>query len=228
VAITGSFYLNSDWLPDLPAERLEIIKRTIPAHGVTARPVDYFDNGLPTTWLVTDTRQTVRRDVIGLFNFNDGEMNANETCERLGLVPGKTYHAFDFWANKPIPDLSGSFKEQVAPRSCRVIAVRAEEGHPVVLSSSRHVTQGIVDIADEVWGRGKLSATSKVVGNDPYELRIAGLTGGNKTWKLVSADISSKDKAAGVTVSSRESSGLVRVTLQCPQRRDVKWTVRFE
>jgi hypothetical protein len=29
-------------------------------------------------------------------------------------------------------------------------------------------------------------------------------------------------------VSSHESSGLVRVTLRCPQSRDVKWTVRFD
>jgi hypothetical protein len=229
VAITDSFRLNSDWIPGLSADRIEIIKRIIPAHGATARPVDYFDNRFMTTWIVTDTRQSVRRDVIGVFNFHDGEMKVNESCEqRLGLVPGKTYHAFDFWANEPIPDFTGSFKTQVAPRSCRVIAVRANEGHPVVLSSSRHVTQGIVDITGEVWLKRKLSATSKVVGNDPYELRIAGLTDGGKTWKLVSADISPRDKAAGVTVSSRESSGLVRVTLQCPQSRDVKWTVQFD
>jgi hypothetical protein len=228
VAITGSFSLNSDWLPDLPPERLEIIKRIIPAHGVTAQPVDYFDNRFTTTWLVTDTRQSVRRDVIGLFNFYDGEMIVNETCERLGLVPGKTYHAFDFWANEPLPDFAGSFKTQVAPRSCRVIAVRADEGHPVVLSSSRHVTQGIVDITDEVWLKGKLSATSKLVGNDSYEIRIAGLPDGGKIWKPVSVAISPRDKAAGVTVSSHESSGLVRMTLQCPQSRDVKWTIQFD
>jgi len=228
VAITGFFALNSDWLPDLPAERLEIIKRIMPAHGVTARPVDYFDNRFTTTWLVTDTRQSVRRDVIGLFNFHDGEMKVNETCERLGLLPGKAYHAFDFWANEPIPDFTGSFRLQVAPRSCRVIAVRADEGHPVVLSSSRHITQGIVDITDEVWLKGKLSATSKIVGNDPYQLRVAGLTDGGKTWKLVSVGISPSDKAAGVTVSSQASSNLVLVTIQCPQSRDVKWTVQFE
>jgi hypothetical protein len=228
VGITGFFALNSDWLPGLPAERLEISKRIMPAHGATARPVDYFDHRFTTTWLVTDARQTARRDVIGLFNFYDAEMKVNETSERLGLRPGKAYHAFDFWANEPIPDFRASLKTQVAPRSCRVIAVRADEGHPVVLSSSRHVTQGIVDITGEVWREGKLSAISKVVGNDPYELRIAGLTDGGKTWRVVSVDISPSDKAAGVTVSSHESSGLVRVTLRCPQSRAVKWTVRFD
>ena len=63
-------------------------------------------------------------------------MQVNESCDqRLGIVPGKTYHAFDLWANEPVPDFSGSFKLQVAPRSCSVIAVRADEGHPVVLSN---------------------------------------------------------------------------------------------
>jgi hypothetical protein len=225
--ITGFFALNSDWLPRLPAERIEIVKRILPAHGATARPVDYFDNRFMTTWVVTDTRQTVRRDVIGLFNYHDAEMKVNETCERLGLDPGKTYHTFDFWANEPLPDFTGSFKTQVAPRSCRVIAVRADEGHPLVLSTSRHVTQGIVDVSGEAWRRGKLSATSKVVGNDPYELRIAGLADGGKSWRLASADISPGDKAAGVTVSSRESPDLVRVTIRSPQSREVKWTVQF-
>ena len=71
---TGFFALNSDWLPNLSAERLEIVKRIMPAHGVTARPVDYFDHRFMTTWIVTDTRQSVRRDVIGVFNFHDAEM----------------------------------------------------------------------------------------------------------------------------------------------------------
>ncbi|MCX6930020.1 MAG: hypothetical protein NT154_43425 [Verrucomicrobia bacterium] len=156
-------------------------------------------------------------------------MKVNENCEhRLGLIPGKTYHAFDFWADEPMPDFTGSFKMQVAPRFCSVIAVRADEGHLVVLSSSRRVTQGIVDITGEVWRKGRLSATSKVVGNDRYELRIAGLTDGGKTWKLGSVDIAPRDKAAGVTVLSHESSGLVRVTLQSPQSRDVKWTIQFD
>jgi len=81
-------------------------------------------------------------------------MKVNEKCEkRLGLVLGKTYHAFDFWANEPMLDFTGSFKMQVAPRSCSVIAVRAGEVHPVVLSSSRRVTQGIIDTTGEVHAR---------------------------------------------------------------------------
>ncbi len=227
-AITGSFCLNSDWLPDLPPERLEIVKRILPAHGATSRPVDYFDERFATTWLVTDTRQKVRRDVIGVFNYHDGEMKVDDTCEKLGLVPGKTYHAYDFWAKKALPDFAGSLVTSLEPRSCRVIAVRADEGHPLLLSTSRHVTQGMVDVSDEAWLDGQLSATSKVVGNDPYQLRIAGLTDGGKAWKAVAVAVSPEDKAAGVDVVFEKSSGLLLVTIRCNQSRDVKWAVRFE
>ena len=122
----------------------------------------------------------------------------------------------------------GGFQCEVPPTSCRIIAVRADEGHPVLLSTSRHVTQGIVDVSGETWRRGKLSATSKVVGNDPYELRIAGLTSSGRIWKLVSAEVSVSDKAAGVTVSCQESSGLLRVTIRFPESREVKWTFQFK
>ena len=229
VAITGSFALNSDWLPALPADRLDIIKRILPAHGAAARPVDYFDNRFMTTWVVTDTRQSVRRDVIGIFNFNDGEKIVDESsAQRLGLVAGKTYHAFDFWAKTPLPDFTAALQMKVAPRSCSVIAVRADAGHPLVLSSSRHVTQGMVDITDEAWLKGRLAATSKLVGNDPYELRIAGLTDGGKTWKPGAVTVSPDDTAAGVTVSSEISSGLLLVTLRSPHSREVKWAVQFD
>lgn len=228
VSIAGQFYLNSDWLPDLPPDRLEVMKRTMTHHEATARPVDYFDSFLPTTWLVTDTSQNVRRDVLGVFNQEKTELKVDYSCAKLGLDPKKIYFAFDFWDNAPLPSFQGRFQCKVPPTSCRVIAVRADEGHPVLLSTSRHVTQGIVDVTGEAWRNGKLSATSQVVGNDPYELRIAGFAGGGKLWKFVVADVSASDQAAGVTVSCKESSGLLRVTLQSPKSRDVKWTVQFK
>jgi hypothetical protein len=232
VAISGQFYLNSDWLPGLPAERLDIMKRTMPAHGVMARPVDYFDSPLPTTWLVTDSRQTVRRDVIGLFNWDTPVLKADYACAKLGLDPAKTYHAFDFWANQPLSSFKGKFKSEVLANSCRVISVRAEVGHPLLVSTSRHVTQGIVEVTGEEWNaaRKTLSGVSQVVGNDSYELRLAGLNAGKK-WKLTSAKVSAKDKAAGVAITLRPAvageEGWCRVGIDAKQSRAVRWTLEF-
>ena len=69
---------------------------------------------------------------------------------------------------------------------------------------------------------------SRVVGNDPYELRIAGLSTPSMGWKLTTAEVSASDEAAGVTVSFRESPGLLRVTLRSAESREVKWTLTFK
>jgi hypothetical protein len=231
VALSGSFNLNSDWIPGLPAERLDILKRTLPAHGVTARPVDYFDAPMPTIWLVSDTRHTPRRDVLGLFNWTDKEQSISYSAAKAGLDPAATYHAFDFWDKVPLPAFRGEFKFKVPGQSCRVIAARAAAGHPVLVSTSRHVTQGIVDVSAEKWNAAaqELSATSQVVGGDPCELRIAGLDDG--PWKLVSAVVSQADQAAGVTLTAMPpvpgETGWVRVLAASPTSRTVQWRLKF-
>ncbi len=233
VAITGQFFLISDWLPDLPPERLEVLKRTMTHHNATARPVDYFDNFLPTTWLVTATNDTVRRDVIGVFNQETNELNIGYSCARLGLDPGRNYYAFDFWANSPLPSFQDGFECQVPPTSCRIIAVRGAEGHPELVSTSRHVTQGIVDVTGENWNasRQTLSGVSQIVGNDAYELRVAGLDEGGKKWRLATATVSAKDQAAGVAIASKpevaDEEGWCRVGIDGKASRAVRWTLEF-
>jgi hypothetical protein len=227
VSLTGQFFLLSDWLPNLPPERLEVLRRTLAHHNATARPVDYFDNALANTWLVTDDQSGVRRDVIGVFNFYGEPLKVDYACAKIGLDPGKTYHAFDFWANTLLPDFQGRFQVIVRPNACRVIAVRAAEGHPVVVSTSRHVTQGIIDVTGEKWSGNALSGASAVIANDPYELRIAGSTDGGKRWKPVGITLAPEDIAAGVTASLHEDRELLRATIKSPDTRTAKWKVRF-
>lgn len=233
VSIAGQFYLNSDWLPDLPPDRLEVMKRTMPHHDATARPVDYFDNFLPTTWLVTDTSQSVRRDVIGVFNQDDAGLKVDYPCAKLGLDPTKNYYAFDFWADAPVPSFQGQFNCEVPPTSCRILAVRADEGYPVLVSTSRHVTQGMVDVTGEKWqaARQTLSGVSQIVGQDAYELRIAGLNPGPRKWKLASATVSADDQAAGVVITVKPAvaaeTGWGRVGIGAKKSRAVHWTLRF-
>src|SRR5262249_54370891 len=149
VALSGQFNLNSDWLPGLPGERLNILKRCLPSHHVLARPVDYFDSILPAIWLVTDRSRSVRRDILGLFNWESEAQVIRSDASRAGLEPDRSYHAFDFWSRIALPDFRGAFEFSLPAQSCRVVALRAAEDHPVLVSTSRHVTQGIVDVTNE-------------------------------------------------------------------------------
>ncbi len=226
VAVAGQFNLNSDWLPGLPAERLEILKRCMPSHAAQARPVDYFDTPMPSMWLLTDASQAVRRDVLGLYNWDSTDKSLACDAAKAGLKAGTTYHAFDFWANASLSDFADRFEFSVPKESCRIIAVREAEDHPVLVSTSRHVTQGIVDVVDEKWSDSTLSATSKVVGGDAYELRIAGV---KEDWKSVSASVSADDQAAGVNILPMESgSGWLYLKILSKESREVKWAVGFE
>ena len=234
VALSGQTCLNSDWLPALPAERLDLIKRTIPPHGAAARPVDYFDTVMPRIWLLTDTRHAPRRDVLGLFNWENEDQTIACSAAKAGLDPAQTYFVFDFWAGAPLPPFSGAFSFEVPGQSCRVIALRAAAGHPVLVSTSRHVSQGILEVSAENWNpRAKvLSGLSQVVGHDPYELRLAGLEEDGKRWKLLSATVSSADHAAGATVEPRPMAageeGWLRVLINSAQSRPVKWALKFD
>lgn len=233
VALAGQFFLVSDWLPALPPERLEILKRTMASHFATARPVDYFDQELPSTWLVTDSRSGVRRDVIGVFNQETNALTVHFSSAKLGLDPAKSYYAFDFWSNSPAPSFQGDFKCEVPRTACRILAVRGRENHPVLVSTSRHITQGMVDITSETWDAEKMTLTgvSQIVGNDPYELRVAGLDEAGKRWKLVSAQVAAKDRAAGVLLTCKpanpDENGWCRVGIDNKATLAVHWILAF-
>lgn len=226
VSLSNQFYLVSDWLPNLPAERLEILKRTMASHHATARPVDYFDHALANTWLVSDAASGVRRDVIGVFNFYNTPLQVSHAFGKLGLDPAKTYHAYDFWADQPLPDLKGSYQDTIPANACRVIALRAVEGRPVLLSTSSHVTQGMVEVANEKWAANTLSGASRVIGGDPYELRIRVPDG----WTLerAGAVYSSSQQLPPLKVEASRVPGLVRVRVQGPANGSIAWNVSFK
>jgi hypothetical protein len=226
-AIAGQLYYVSDWLPDLPAERLEILKRTMTSHGLTtARPVDVLDNWMPQTWLLTDTRGHTRRDIVAIYKWWDETGPFSITTERLGLPQAKEYVAFDFWANRFLHSFKDTLAVMLEKDSCSVLAVRPVADHPQLLSTSRHVTQRIVDVTEETWDAksNTLSGVSAIVGGDPYELRIALPAGG---WKALEVTLSADDLKAGVTTSIKPDGEHVRIALNGTTSRTVRWSVRF-
>jgi hypothetical protein len=229
VAISGQIYLSSDWLPELPAERLEILKRTIPSHGLLPRPVDLFERPIPRIWLLTDDHTNIRRDVVALYNWDSEEKMIEYPMGKIGLDSKRSYQAFDFWANRLLPQIEGVFRVSVPAQSCRILALRQASDQPQLLSTSRHVTQGIVDVLEEKWDQATmvLQGTSRIVANDPYELRVS-LPAGDRAWRLKSARVVWDGKAAGsITVPIKPGPGLARIILNSPAGGEVRWALNF-
>jgi Alpha galactosidase C-terminal beta sandwich domain len=226
VALSGQFFLSSDWLPDLPVERIEIIKRSMASHNGIARPVDAFDRSIPAIWLASDDKSGTQRNVIGLFNWKTNEEEIASSLKWAGLSGKETYHAFDFWENKVLPDISGSFSFNLPSESCKVIALRAKTDHPVVVSTSQHLTQGMIDLISEKWEDGTLSGTSKVIGGDDYELRIAGLDDDTQ-WIPDKALIIDDEASVTIEMLPRTEKGWLRVLIKAQNDMTLNWQIKF-
>ena len=143
--------------------------------------------------------------------------------KQLGLPAGE-YVAFDYWSNQFLPAMSGPQSFELPPGSCKIIALRRKLDRPQVLSTSRHVTQGAVDLSACQWdaAAGVLRGKSKVVGGDRYEFRIDAAAA-----QLSNCTVSPDDRTAGVKADARQDGRHVRVTLDGPASREVAWEVRF-
>jgi len=232
-AITGTLFYNSDWMPDLPAERLEILKRTLATHHLQARPVDYFENDPARVWHLMDSGTGIlpvntlsspnptgrmpvpRRDIVALFNWGNSTRAIACSAERIGLPKAGEYAVFDFWSDKFLAPLRGGLKLTLPGHSCRVLAIRPAANHPQLLSTSRHITQGIMDVLEEKWDTATktLSGTSRVVANDPYELRVVVPVGDN-SWRALPP--------------ATQNGPNVRITITNATSADVKWQIKFE
>jgi hypothetical protein len=228
VAVSGQLNMSSEDFAKLPAERLDLLRRTMPGHGLRPRPVDLFENDPPRAWLLTDERRSPRRDVVALYNWDASKpAEFDYPLERLGL-PAGPYVAFDYWENALLPRVTGRLRLAVPKQSCRVLAVRPALDRPQVISTSRHITQGIVDVVEEKWDGGArtLSGRSRVVGGDPYELRVVA-EGPGKGWAVEALEVSAADRAAGVRVEGKQEGTLVRAVVTSPAGRGVSWSLRF-
>jgi len=220
VSITGQLFIVSDDFRQLKRDRLEVLKRVMPAHGRQVRPVDLLENEIPRIWLVTDNRGGARRDVIGLFNWDENQSwQVDYPLDRMGLPKAGRFAAFDFWGNQFLPAIEGRLKVTVPPASCTILAIRAEADHPQVVSTSRHVTQGMLDLVEEKWDAATktLQGRSRVVAGDPYEIRMAA-----GTRHAVAAE-----GTPGHTVAFQQDRALCRLWFENPSGGEIEWSVKF-
>ena len=229
VTLSGQLSASSDSYADLTPERADLLKRTMPSHPLRPRPVDLFESNIPAIWLLTDTRRAPRRDVVGLFNWDEHkELSIERPLANLGLDSQAEYVAYEFWSNKMTGPFKGSLQQTLAPATCAILALKPLADHPQLLSTSRHITQGIIDVLEETWSPTpkQLCGSSCLVANDDYELRVVTLTSSG-TRKALKAEVSAADKAAGVTVALLQQDGLARISLKSPTSRNVKWSLTF-
>jgi hypothetical protein len=152
IAFSGGHMISGDRLVDLDPAKLEILKKVTPSYGEAAVPVDLFDADIPTTFVLHVERPFAAWSLVAIFNpALDVAVERRFPLSRLGLGSGRRYLAFDFWRQRLVGDVTHELGVRVEPGSVTLLALHAATGAPQLLSTSRHVTQGGIEIEDVRW-----------------------------------------------------------------------------
>src|SRR3989440_646873 len=121
--LTGQALLTSDRLTDLPAERVELLRRVYPA--VDVRPLDLFKSERNKRVFDLKVNHMGRSyDVVGLFNFDEARQSPTYVSWKdLGLPEGVSVHVFDFWNKEYLGAWEGGISVDLLPASCRVLTL---------------------------------------------------------------------------------------------------------
>lgn len=227
-------------------------QRLISEHGlVTARPLDLFREDLPRIWHLTNGAQGAeQRDIVVLYNWDEKNpatiswnpdtvvpLYGSGAIKISGILP--FFVAYDFWNDKPHKLERSNFQQEdkLAPGSCLVLAIRRFYGwnnYPTVLSSSRHVTQGMLDLSNEKWDEtaktlsGKiLSGTGNVVGDDELRVFLPYARADLKPSRVFVSKGSATMTLDETHGDALNGGKLLRVTIKSEQTGNVDWSIRF-
>lgn len=194
----------------------------------TARPLDAFTGVADPQ--VYDLELTPQWHQVALFNTGSKSDKVvvplsgdRVTTGAIGLDAAAVYYVYDFWDDSLVGKFPGTatVEKTLEPSACAMLSVRKALPHPQVLSTSRHVLQGWVDLANVNWdgANRRLTGTAKVIGGETYRITLA-LNG-------YTADTAEADGAAIQVTPRAGDEPLAEVSLRTEHNRDVSWKVVF-
>ncbi len=221
VSLLGLPLTLGDSLPQLPEDRIELLRRGLPA--VDAHPMDIRENVHNSRIVKVNLaieRPFERWNVVDVLNLLVEDVDISlDLYTDLHLQEGK-YLVYDYWKDAFLGEFDTAISLRLGPCASRVLCVRSKLDRPQILSTSRHITQGAVDIRSMDWNEktGTLSVTSDVIAKDPYTVtlhvpeNLRPFNEGNQSY-------SPEYKSVGAC--------LWRFTLKPKQTGSLSWSVAF-
>ena len=185
VSMLGMPVTFGDNLPDLPEDRVNILRRVIPALDIS--PKDISARVERPDVLVTNLN--INKDwedynVVSVFNTTETAQKYSLSLENDAELYGEGYHIYDFWHDEYLGYVTDGVELTLEPCETRVLAVRAGKEHPQILSTNRHITQGAAEIINVSYADMTISLECNLVKDDMYKAAVYLPTG----YKIADAD----------------------------------------
>ena len=149
IGLSGGMVLLSDNMPALPPQRLALIPVTLPSCGSTARPIDLLEKRTPEIFDLPIEREFGSWHVVGVFNWSSTPEDLALDFSELGLDPQAEHHVFEFWAQRYYGKLKNRVViKKLKSHSCKLLSIKPVTGHPQIVSTTFHLTQGGVDLEE--------------------------------------------------------------------------------
>jgi hypothetical protein len=197
--LMGSLASDGDSLALMRQDGLEHLRRVLPPYDRSAVPMDLFRHELPQTLILPVETDWGSWMVVGLLNWEDQSRVTKITLSHLGLPPA-AYHVYNYWRQRYL----GVFRDEIIinphqRHEAVLLLVKPVSDQPQVLSSTFHVVQGAVEIADVRLCSDKLVVDMEKPGRQfgrlafavPPDQRVIGATISGRSQKpqQISADI---------------------------------------
>lgn len=224
--LTGQALLGSDRMMDLSEERVELLRRVYPA--VDIRPLDLFPSERnKRIWDLKVNHLGRNYDVVGLFNYDEGKSQRIAlNWKELGLPDNAPVHVYDFWNKEYLGAWENGMTVELSPTSCRVLTLLPSTDQVQLISTSRHITQGWLDLValNQNLAANSYTGKSSVIKNDPYELRFVFPRGKNFRVKSATA----RSAAGNLPVKIANHQGWATVEMIPTRTAQANWSVVFE
>ena len=172
VALPGQQTFAGDKLAELAPDRVKLIQQALPV--VETRPAKLYPQfGHLPVWDLHIARPFGDWHVVALFNWEDEAKTVGVDWTEIGEAASRTFVAWEFWGSAFLGEKTNRLELEVPPRSVRLVALQPSAGHPQFLTSDRHITQGGVELKDQVWSGRTLTVTVNAIGGFPMTVRLA-------------------------------------------------------
>ncbi len=238
VALSGVVYPLAGVMPELPADRLALLQRTLPTLPI--RPIDLFSRGNDIEW---DTFKHIRADdyihhypeivdlkvngpaglydVVAVPNWRSTRVEKTVAfADQLGVEPASKYVVFDFWNQQLLGVFQRLLPLEIEGHDTRVVLVHSVTNHPQLIGTSRHIS-GACSIRHLSWdsSRQVLEGASETIPGERYTLFIY-------VPQTRAVKVQASAANGGVEARHEQAGHLLTVSFQ-GRMEPVQWQVAF-
>jgi len=183
IALSGQAYMASDFMAQLPSERMALYKKTMPTLPIHAVDLYPFRTkpvccpkpaNFPKALDLKVNAATGSYDVVGLYNWDDHPaLKSLNFSSDLGLDSTKNTLVFNFWDQTLAGVFSDSIQTDIPAHGVKALIIRPLVNHPTILATSRHISSA-VSILKMAWNDSThtLNGVSKTITGTPYAIFV--------------------------------------------------------